>query len=138
MSQRDPGVYLEDVEHYAGLAISFTTALSLEQYLTDAKTRAAVERVLEVCGRLDLGKFAHASQWELRCRCLNAAANLLRASDLGMPAEGFEPPLQEFDHGRPQHRQGGVASAAQPRRPETKSHLGRRAHRPQRGGHCFQ
>jgi hypothetical protein len=50
MSQRDPGVYLEDIEHYAGLAISFTTALSLEQYLTDAKTRAAVERVLEVCG----------------------------------------------------------------------------------------
>jgi uncharacterized protein with HEPN domain len=50
MSQRDPGVYLEDVKHYAGLAISFTTALSLEQYLTDAKTRAAVERVLEVCG----------------------------------------------------------------------------------------
>ena len=47
MSQRDPGVYLEDIEHYAGLAISFTTALSLEQYLTDAKTRAAVERVLE-------------------------------------------------------------------------------------------
>jgi uncharacterized protein with HEPN domain len=45
MSQRDPGVYLEDIEHYAGLAISFTTALSL-----DAKTRAAVERVLEVCG----------------------------------------------------------------------------------------
>jgi uncharacterized protein with HEPN domain len=50
MSQRDPGVYLEDIEHYAGLAIRFTTALSLEQYLTDAKTRAAVERVLEVCG----------------------------------------------------------------------------------------
>jgi uncharacterized protein with HEPN domain len=50
MSQRDPGVYLEDVEHYAGLAISFTSAMSLEQYLADAKTRAAVERVLEVCG----------------------------------------------------------------------------------------
>ena len=50
MSQRDPGVYLEDIEHYAGLAISFTTALSLEQYLADDKTRAAVERVLEVCG----------------------------------------------------------------------------------------
>jgi len=49
MSQRDPGVYLEDIEHYAGLAIRFTTALSLEQYLTDDKTRAAVERVLEVC-----------------------------------------------------------------------------------------
>ena len=24
MSQRDPGVYLEDIEHYAGLAISIT------------------------------------------------------------------------------------------------------------------
>jgi uncharacterized protein with HEPN domain len=32
------------------LAIRFTTALSLEQYLADDKTRAAVERVLEVCG----------------------------------------------------------------------------------------
>jgi uncharacterized protein with HEPN domain len=50
MSQRDPGVYLEDIEHYAGLAISFTSTLSLEQYLADEKTRAAVERVLEVCG----------------------------------------------------------------------------------------
>jgi uncharacterized protein with HEPN domain len=50
MSQRDPGVYLEDIEHYAGLAISFTSGLTLEQYLADAKTRAAVERVLEVCG----------------------------------------------------------------------------------------
>ena len=34
----------------AELAIRFTTALSLEQYLEDDKTRAAVERVLEVCG----------------------------------------------------------------------------------------
>jgi uncharacterized protein with HEPN domain len=50
MSQRDPGVYLEDIEHYAGLAISFTSGLTFEQYLADDKTRAAVERVLEVCG----------------------------------------------------------------------------------------
>ena len=27
MSQRDPGVYLEDIEHYAGVAIRFTAAL---------------------------------------------------------------------------------------------------------------
>jgi uncharacterized protein with HEPN domain len=38
MSQRDPGVYLEDIEHYAGLAISFTSGLTLEQYLADDKT----------------------------------------------------------------------------------------------------
>ena len=50
MSQRDPGVYLEDIEHYARLAMSFTSGFTLEQYLADAKTRAAVERVLEVCG----------------------------------------------------------------------------------------
>lgn len=52
MSQRDPGVYLEDIEHYAGLAISFTSGLTLEQYLGDPKARAAVERVLEVCGEV--------------------------------------------------------------------------------------
>jgi uncharacterized protein with HEPN domain len=50
MSQRDPGVYLEDIEHYAAAAIRFTTGLTLEQYLADEKTRAAVERVLEACG----------------------------------------------------------------------------------------
>jgi uncharacterized protein with HEPN domain len=50
MSQRDPGVYLEDIEHYATAAIRFTTGLSLQQYLADEKTRAAVERVLEICG----------------------------------------------------------------------------------------
>jgi uncharacterized protein with HEPN domain len=50
MSQRDPGVYLEDIEHYAAAAIRFTSGLSLEQYLADEKTRAAVERVLEICG----------------------------------------------------------------------------------------
>lgn len=50
MPQRDPGVYLEDIEHYAAAAIRFTFGFSLEQYLADEKTRAAVERVLEVCG----------------------------------------------------------------------------------------
>lgn len=50
MTQRDPGVYLEDIEHYAGAAVRFTSGYSLEQYLSDEKTRAAVERVLEVCG----------------------------------------------------------------------------------------
>jgi uncharacterized protein with HEPN domain len=50
LPQRDPGVYLEDIEHYAAAAVRFTSGFSLEQYLADEKTRAAVERVLEVCG----------------------------------------------------------------------------------------
>jgi uncharacterized protein with HEPN domain len=50
MTQRDPGVYLEDVEHYASAAIRFIGDHSLDQYLADEKTRAAVERVLELCG----------------------------------------------------------------------------------------
>jgi uncharacterized protein with HEPN domain len=50
MPQRDPGVYLEDIEHYAAAAVRFTSGFSLKQYLADEKTRAAVERVLEVCG----------------------------------------------------------------------------------------
>jgi uncharacterized protein with HEPN domain len=50
MPQRDPGVYLEDIEHYAAAAARFTSGFSLEQYLADEKTRAAVDRVLEVCG----------------------------------------------------------------------------------------
>ena len=50
MPQRDPGVYLEDLEHYAAAAVRFTSGLSLQQYLMDEKTRAAVERVLEICG----------------------------------------------------------------------------------------
>jgi uncharacterized protein with HEPN domain len=50
MPQRDPGVYLEDIEHYAAAATRFIAGCSLEQYLADEKTRAAVERVLEICG----------------------------------------------------------------------------------------
>jgi uncharacterized protein with HEPN domain len=50
MPQRDPGVYLEDIEHYAAAATRFIAGSSLEQYLADEKTRAAVERVLEICG----------------------------------------------------------------------------------------
>lgn len=50
MPQRDPGVYLEDIEYYADAAVRFISTYSLEQYLTDEKTRAAVERVLEICG----------------------------------------------------------------------------------------
>lgn len=50
MPQRDPGVYLEDIEHYAAAAVRFVAGYSLEQYLADEKTRAAVERVLEICG----------------------------------------------------------------------------------------
>ncbi|MGH8211516.1 MAG: HepT-like ribonuclease domain-containing protein [Steroidobacteraceae bacterium] len=50
MPQRDPGVYLEDIEYYAEAGIRFIGDYSLEQYLADEKTRAAVERVLEICG----------------------------------------------------------------------------------------
>jgi uncharacterized protein with HEPN domain len=50
MRQRDPGVYLEDIEHYASAAVRFVAGYSLERYLADERTRAAVERVLEVCG----------------------------------------------------------------------------------------
>lgn len=50
MPLRDPGVYLEDIERYASAAIRFMAGYSLEQYLADEKTRAAVERALEICG----------------------------------------------------------------------------------------
>lgn len=50
MPQRDPGVYLEDTEYYVSAAIRFMSGYSLEQYLSDEKTRAAVERALEICG----------------------------------------------------------------------------------------
>jgi uncharacterized protein with HEPN domain len=50
MTQRDPGVYLEDVEYYASAAVRFIAGYSFDQYLEDEKTRAAVERVLELCG----------------------------------------------------------------------------------------
>jgi uncharacterized protein with HEPN domain len=50
MPQRDPGVYLEDIEYHAGAAVRFISTYRLEQYLADEKTRAAVERVLEICG----------------------------------------------------------------------------------------
>jgi len=57
MPQRDPGVYLEDIEHYAAAATRFIAGCSLEQYLADEKTRAAVERVLEVCGEAMSGLY---------------------------------------------------------------------------------
>ncbi len=50
MRPRDPGVHLEDIEHYAAAVMRFTAGYSLDQYLADEKTRAAVERALEVCG----------------------------------------------------------------------------------------
>lgn len=50
MTQRDPGVYLEDIEYCADAAVRYTAGYNLEQYLADDKTRAAVERVLEICG----------------------------------------------------------------------------------------
>jgi uncharacterized protein with HEPN domain len=33
MPQRDPGVYLEDIERYASAAVRFIGTCSLEQYL---------------------------------------------------------------------------------------------------------
>lgn len=50
MPQRDPGVYLEDIEYYAHAAVRFMSGYSVDQYLADEKTRAAVERALEICG----------------------------------------------------------------------------------------
>ena len=52
MTQRDPGVYLEDTEHCANAAVRFMSSCgySLDQYLADEKTRAAAERALEICG----------------------------------------------------------------------------------------
>lgn len=50
MPQRDPGVYLEDIERYADAPVRFVRGYTLEQYRADEKTRAAVERVLEICG----------------------------------------------------------------------------------------
>lgn len=50
MTRRDPGVFLEDIERHADAAGRFVTGYSIEQYLADEKTRAAVERVLEICG----------------------------------------------------------------------------------------
>lgn len=50
MPQRDPGVYLEDIEYYAAAAIRFAGGCKQSEYLADEKTRAAVERALEICG----------------------------------------------------------------------------------------
>jgi uncharacterized protein with HEPN domain len=41
MTQRDPGVYLEDIEYYANAAVRFMSGYSLDQYLADEKTQAA-------------------------------------------------------------------------------------------------
>ncbi len=51
MQPRDPAVYLEDIEYYAAAGIRFISSYSLEQYLADEKTRAAVERILEVAAK---------------------------------------------------------------------------------------
>jgi len=56
MPRRDPGVYLEDIEHYAAAAVRFTTGFSREQYLADEplwKQRAAQR----ICTR-DVGGLA--------------------------------------------------------------------------------
>jgi hypothetical protein len=34
MPQRDPGVYLKDIEHYQAAAVRFTSGLSLEELAT--------------------------------------------------------------------------------------------------------
>lgn len=39
MTQRDPGVYLEDIEYYANAAVRMS-GYNLDQYLADEKTRA--------------------------------------------------------------------------------------------------
>jgi len=39
MPQRDPGVYLEDIEHYAAAAVRFTSGFSLEQHLGTGASR---------------------------------------------------------------------------------------------------
>lgn len=57
MPQRDPGVYLEDIEYYAAAAVRFVSGYTPEQYLADEKTRAAVERVLEICGEAMSGLY---------------------------------------------------------------------------------
>ena len=50
LDQGLPRSTVEDIEFYAGAAVRFIAHYSLEQYLADEKTRAAVERVLEICG----------------------------------------------------------------------------------------
>jgi uncharacterized protein with HEPN domain len=49
MTPHDSGLYL-DIEYYASAAARFIAGATLEQYLADEKTRAAVEPVLELCG----------------------------------------------------------------------------------------
>jgi hypothetical protein len=41
MPQRDPGVYLEDIEHYSAAAVRFTSELSLE---ASSPTRRPAQR----------------------------------------------------------------------------------------------
>jgi hypothetical protein len=40
ISQRDPGVYLEDIEYYSDAAMRFIATDNLEQFFADEKTRA--------------------------------------------------------------------------------------------------
>ncbi len=50
MTLRDHGVYLEDIEHHPEAAMRFAADCDLTAYLAGDKTRAAVERALEICG----------------------------------------------------------------------------------------
>ena len=80
MPQRDPGVYLEDIEHYAAAAVRFVSSFSLDQYLADEKTQAAVERVLEICGEAmnNLHKVAPAIADKIpHCRDIIGFRNIL-------------------------------------------------------------
>jgi uncharacterized protein with HEPN domain len=48
MTHRDTGVNLEYIEYYASAAVRILADATLDQYLADEKTMAAVERVLEL------------------------------------------------------------------------------------------
>ncbi len=73
MPLRDPGVYLEDLEHYSAAAVRFTSGLSLEQYLADEMTRAAVERVNTPSQRPS--QFRLMKNWDSRSYQFKASAD---------------------------------------------------------------
>lgn len=87
MTQRDPGVYLEDIEYYASAAVRFLGGATLDQYLADEKTRAAVERVLELCGEAmnNLNKIAPAVAAEIpHSRAIIGFRNILAHGYAGL------------------------------------------------------
>jgi len=93
MTQRDPGVYLEDIEYNASAAVRFISGYSLDQYLADEKTRAAVERVLEICGEAmnNLHKIAPAiaDGIPIETRCMSVCVGKIRLQSLvALEADG--------------------------------------------------